>query len=72
MLRLVAPNALRSPISRVRSRNRDQHDVDDADRSQRQRDQAHRSQKQFMASKIVPIIFACLIVSQPSNAFSSL
>ena len=45
MLRLVAPIAFSRPISRVRSRHRDQHDVDDAHRAQSQRHNAHAAQK---------------------------
>jgi len=45
MLRLVAPMALRTPISRVRSETGDQHDVDDAYRAQAGGDDAHAAEK---------------------------
>ena len=41
MVRLRAPSARRTPISRVRSRTRHQHDVHDADAAHQQRDEAH-------------------------------
>ena len=42
MLRVVAPSALRTPISRVRSLHRHQHDVHHADAAERQRDERRR------------------------------
>jgi len=45
MLRLVAPNAFRSPISCVRSLTANQHDIDYANGAQSQRYHPYRSEK---------------------------
>ena len=68
MLRLVAPIALRNPISRSSVGHRHQHDIDDADRSQRERDQSDAPQKHVHRVKDLPYLVEVLIVSHSSNA----
>ena len=56
---VVAPRALRNPISRVRSLTATSMMLITADGAQSQRYQSYGGQNIFMASKILPIISAC-------------
>ena len=71
MLRLVAPSAIRNPISRVRSLTVTSIMLITPMAPKARVTKPTAPRNMFMASKMVPTAFEFWIVSQPSKAFLS-